>query len=58
MVMQKYRNCDICGVSYLDEHLSKPELCTSCWYIPDHIPDEQVERVYKQRYEKSKYKKM
>lgn len=51
--MPKYRNCDICGELYEDKYNScKPELCTPCWYIPDHIPTSQFDRVYKGRYEK------
>jgi hypothetical protein len=57
--MPGYSNCDMCGDSYKDEHTHKPELCTPCWYIPDHIPESQHEQFYKLRYnEKSEYKKM
>ena len=57
--MRKYRNCDFCGERYIDEHSNMPELCTPCWLIPDHIPDDQVGNFYRLRkIEKSEHKKM
>jgi hypothetical protein len=53
MVMPKYRKCDICGDSYKDEHITLEYFCTPCWFVPNHIPDGQVENVYKLRYEKA-----
>jgi hypothetical protein len=47
----KYRNCDICGKTYKDDHVYLPELCTSCWYIPNHIPKAQYGRWYDKLYE-------
>jgi hypothetical protein len=60
MDISKYRDCDICGERYKDEYSPavKPELCTTCWYIPEHIPESQHDRIYKVRYEKHKHKKM
>lgn len=55
MVMQesRYRNCDLCGATYKDEHTYMSQLCTPCWYIPDHVPDSQIEKFYRIRYAKA-----
>ena len=60
--MQEFRNCEVCGIRFeYKPYIMKPELCTPCWDIPDYIPEEQREMYYrllKERYEKSKHKKM
>ncbi len=45
-----YRICDVCGEKYeYFEYNKNPELCDDCWYIPNHIPEEQRDRFYEVR---------
>ncbi len=54
----KFRECEGCGVSFLDEHDAEPELCMECWKVPQYIPREQVKMYYKILKERYEYSKM